>query len=88
MAIDKRIIKTQKAIKEAFMLLTMDKEIEKITVSDIAEKAFINRSTFYLHYNDARDVMQDIEREWATTSTPALKISILISRMKALTIYY
>ena len=63
MAIDKRIIKTQKAIKEAFMLLTMDKEIEKITVSDIAEKAFINRSTFYLHYSDARDVMQDIERE-------------------------
>ena len=45
------------------MLLTMDKDIEKITVSDIAEKAFINRSTFYLHYSDARDVMNDIERE-------------------------
>lgn len=63
MPVDKRIIKTQRAIREAFMLLTMDKDIEKITVSDIAEKAFINRSTFYLHYSDARDVMNDIERE-------------------------
>ncbi len=63
MPTDKRIIKTKKAITEAFMQLTMEKEIEKITVSDIAEKAYINRSTFYLHYADARDVMNDIERE-------------------------
>ena len=68
MAIDKRIIKTQKAIKEAFMLLTMDKEIEKITVSDIAEKAFINRSTFYLHYNSVYEVLADIE----TTTTDTM----------------
>lgn len=62
---DKRIIKTRNAIKEAFMNIVLHKELNKITVSDIAEKALINRSTFYLHYTDASAVMSDIEREIA-----------------------
>lgn len=60
---DKRIVKTRTSIKNAFMTLMLDKELNKITVSDIAEKAQINRSTFYLHYADAADVMTDIENE-------------------------
>jgi AcrR family transcriptional regulator len=62
---DKRIIKTRTSIKKAFMTIMLEKDINKITVSDIAEKAMINRSTFYLHYADVNDVMVDIENEIA-----------------------
>lgn len=34
-----------------------------ITVSDLSEKAQINRSTFYLHYSDVNAVIEDIENE-------------------------
>lgn len=66
-ATDKRIIKTKKAITTAFMELSLEKDMRKITVSDIAERAVINRSTFYLHYNDTKDVLDDIERDISET---------------------
>ena len=65
MSTDKRVIKTRNSIKTAFMQLTMEREKEKITVSDIADKAVINRSTFYLHYKDVMAVVNDIEKEIA-----------------------
>jgi AcrR family transcriptional regulator len=65
MVMDKRIIKTRNAIKNAFMTLMLEKELNKISVSDVTEKALINRSTFYLHYSDVGSVMEDIEREIA-----------------------
>lgn len=60
---DKRVVRTRSSIKIAFMQLLIEKELPKITVSDITAKAQINRSTFYLHYSDVNSVMQDIERE-------------------------
>ena len=62
---DKRIIRTKESIKKAFMQLTLENELDKITVSDIAERAAINRSTFYLHYRDVASVTEDIDREFA-----------------------
>lgn len=61
MSTDKRVLKTRTSIKNALMELSLEKDISKISVSDIAEKAFINRSTFYLHYSDVRAVANDIE---------------------------
>lgn len=63
MAIDKRILKTKTNIKNAYMRLTVENRHEKITVSQIAEKANVNRSTFYLHYADTAAVATDIEKE-------------------------
>ena len=48
--VDRRIIKTQKAIREAFQSLLITKGIDKITVSALAREADIDRKTFYLHY--------------------------------------
>ncbi|MDE6613281.1 MAG: TetR/AcrR family transcriptional regulator C-terminal domain-containing protein [Clostridia bacterium] len=63
MLTDKRVIKTRAGIKTALMLLTLEKEIAKITISNLTEKAQINRSTFYLHYSSIADVTDDIEKE-------------------------
>lgn len=75
---DKRVIKTKNAIKKAFMELMYQKDINKITVSDIAERALINRSTFYLHYSDVLAVWNEIEDEIAdkiATDVAAFDIS-------------
>jgi hypothetical protein len=69
MAVDKRIAKTRNAIKSSFMTLMLNKDINKISVSDIAEGAMINRSTFYLHYEDINAVMEDIEHEMEQSIT-------------------
>ena len=55
---DKRVIRTNKAIKEAFLKLLSKKKYENITVQDIANEAFINRNTFYLHFIDKEDLLE------------------------------
>ena len=53
---DLRILKTERAIKNAFTLLRAKKELEKITVKELCEEACINKSTFYAHYRDIYDL--------------------------------
>lgn len=61
--IDLRVLKTRKAIKEAFLTLIQTKGYERITIQDIADKAMINRNTFYLHYVDKPDLMENLCHE-------------------------
>lgn len=49
---DPRIIRTRQLIRDAFVELLQEMDIEKISVNRIAERATINRVTFYLHYRD------------------------------------
>lgn len=49
---DIRIQKTQAAIKNAFLELRAQKSVEKITVKELCQRAQINKSTFYAHYDD------------------------------------
>lgn len=60
---DLRIIKTKKAIKEAFLSLIHTKGYERMTIQDIADEALINRNTFYLHYIDKIDLMESLCQE-------------------------
>ncbi|MCR6597684.1 TetR/AcrR family transcriptional regulator [Bacillus halotolerans] len=60
---DRRSIKTKCAIKHAFLKLLQEKEINKITVSDLSKEADIGRGTFYLHYKDVFDLYEQIEDE-------------------------
>lgn len=50
--LDKRVLRTRMALREAFGNLMHEKPFEQITVSDITERAMINRATFYAHFND------------------------------------
>ncbi|MBR6222513.1 MAG: TetR/AcrR family transcriptional regulator [Lachnospiraceae bacterium] len=49
---DERYSTAEDAIYDAFFLLLKEKDIEKITVSDVIKKAGIVRSTFYNHYEN------------------------------------
>lgn len=57
---DLRVQKTKKLIKDAFFELVEEKGYSKVTVMEIANKAMINRNTFYLHYVDKEDLIDQI----------------------------
>lgn len=61
--VDRRTIKTKKAIRQALAELLQEKELRKITVQEIADKAEVSRFTFYKHYLDVYDLYDKIERE-------------------------
>lgn len=74
--IDPRILRTRQLIKEAFVELLQEMDIEKMSVSRIAERATISRVTFYLHYRDIPDMLEKMADEMieniqaATNSRP------------------
>lgn len=50
---------TAARIDEAFIALLEKKDFDYITVKEICEKAGINRSTFYLHYETIGDLLHE-----------------------------
>lgn len=54
---DPRAVRTQSLLKRAFIELMEEREFEQITVADISERATVKRATFYLHYKDKTDLM-------------------------------
>jgi len=64
---DKRIEKTQYAIKSAFWELRSKKSLEKISVKELCELAYINKSTFYAHYEDIHALSDAMEYEMVLT---------------------
>ena len=64
---DLRIIKTRKALYNAFEELMKSKPFEQIKVSDICNRALVNRSTFYSHYQDKYDLFQEFIKDIKNT---------------------
>lgn len=56
--------KTKQKIIDCFWELYRQKSIDKITVSELASLAKINRSTFYVYFNDIYDVLEQIEEDY------------------------
>jgi len=55
--VDLRIRRTKQSIRTAFFELIQEKGYEAITIQDIADRAMINRNTFYLHYENKPDLL-------------------------------
>ena len=57
-------LKTRKLIKDTFIvMLSEKKEIAKITVSGLVQRAGLSRATFYSHFDDIYGVIEDFEEE-------------------------
>lgn len=50
-------------IRKALVELMQDKDLNKITITDVVRLADINRGTFYAHYKDVYAVVEQIENE-------------------------
>lgn len=62
---DRRVVRTRKAIREAFFKLMEDQDYHKITIASIAREADIDRKTFYLHYSSVSDLVDEVIRDEA-----------------------
>ena len=61
--VDRRVLKTKRAIRNAFAKLMVEKDINDITVMELSETADINRKTFYNYYSGVYQVVEDIEND-------------------------
>ena len=63
MKTDARVRYTRMMIQQTFLDLLKKKTISKITVKEICDIAQINRATFYKHYQDTYDLLEQFQNE-------------------------
>lgn len=54
---------TKRLIKEAYIELSTSNPDKRLSITDICNCADINRSTFYMHYEDINHLVREIEDE-------------------------
>ncbi len=60
---DKRVLKTKKNLKNTFINLLLNKPFDKITIKELCEISDTSRITFYAHYKDKYDLIEDISKD-------------------------
>jgi AcrR family transcriptional regulator len=70
---DRRTTYTKQIIRETFMGLLQQKPIGKISVTEICAAAEISRSTFYLHYSDCYQILEELQNEFCDKLIEAIK---------------
>ncbi|WP_438445950.1 TetR/AcrR family transcriptional regulator [Gorillibacterium sp. sgz5001074] len=58
--VDRRVLKSQEAIKKALIELMSEKSFDDITIQEISDRANMNRGTIYLHYQDKFDLLDKL----------------------------
>ena len=64
---DRRVRRTRKALQDALLSLILEKGYDSLTVEEIAERADVGRTTFYLHYQDKDDLLLELTGDFAET---------------------
>ena len=60
---DRRVRRTRASIRRAFLELLDEKNYTQITVTELSERADINRKTFYAYYSGMEDLLFEMEKE-------------------------
>lgn len=79
---DLRVIKTKNNLYNTLMELMKTKQFEEIKVSDICNMALVNRSTFYSHYNDKYELLEEYIKDLKESLTKELEKNKNISNTK------
>ncbi len=61
--VDRRTLKTKKAIRMAFLALLGEKDVSRIGIKELTDVAEISRKTFYAHYAGPVGILDEIEDE-------------------------
>lgn len=67
---------TAARMDEAFLELLEKKDFAYITVKEICEKAGVNRSTFYLHYETVNDLLAESARYFIDRFVEAMPMNV------------
>ncbi|MGX6427840.1 TetR/AcrR family transcriptional regulator [Levilactobacillus yonginensis] len=62
---DRRVIRTNQALRAAFRKLAQQYRFRELTVQQLTDEANINRKTFYLHYDSIDDLADSFTAEIA-----------------------
>lgn len=73
--LDRRVRRTRRLLAEALVELITEKEYEAISITDITDRADLNRATFYLHYGSKEELLIDMLEE---------RFDELVERMEAI----
>lgn len=65
--LDKRILKTKKALKEALFSLLKKKDFDSVKITEICEHALVSRNTFYNYYADKYALLEDCFADYEET---------------------
>lgn len=91
MSTDLRIVKSRAAIENAFINLVEIKGFQHITITEIAEKAQVNRNTIYLNYGAKEDILESIVKtsihKYFGEITPDYFRSIGLNKRKIETVF-
>ncbi|WP_294550249.1 TetR-like C-terminal domain-containing protein [uncultured Pseudoflavonifractor sp.] len=60
---DRRVRRTKQMLRSALLELLREKSVDQITVTELTQKADVNRGTFYGHYKDIYDMVEQMENE-------------------------
>lgn len=60
---DRRIVRSKKALRDAFIELMEERGLEGFTVNDLCARADLNRGTFYNHFHGKEDCLKAFEDE-------------------------
>lgn len=86
---DNRVRITRIFIRNALFQLLKEKPLQAITVRELCQGAGINRGTFYTHYRDIYDLMNQIEgemtKEFQTKMMPLLSGSTTVDLIDMVT---
>jgi AcrR family transcriptional regulator len=57
---DRRVKRTQNLLAKALIALTLEKGYDAITIRDITQRADVGYATFFRHYHDKDELLQDV----------------------------
>ena len=60
---NRSVLRTQKLLKDGLTELMMTKPMPSITVRELTDYVNLNRGTFYLHYRDIQDLLENMEND-------------------------
>ncbi|NUW03775.1 TetR/AcrR family transcriptional regulator [Streptomyces sp. CAI 127] len=61
--VDPRVRRTRALLRSAALELAAERDVESLTIADIAERATVNRATVYQHYKDRDALLLDAMEE-------------------------
>ena len=74
---NQRVVISKRMLKDALLSLLKEKRLMDVTIKELCDRSGINRSTFYRHYDNVSDlldeVIDDIANLVITTSNSSLK---------------
>lgn len=86
MITDARVLKTKRNTRKALISLLKIKKYDEISVKHICEAAGISRGTFYLHYKDKFDLVQQYQYE--ITKEGSKRVQSLLQSERHLMYYH